>query len=51
MTATRKKEPAIRRSDRHLTQKNLYLYGADRASILESITRGRHGVMPAFEGR
>ena len=34
----------------NLTQKRLYLYGADRASILESITRGRHGVMPAFEG-
>jgi cytochrome c oxidase cbb3-type subunit 3 len=28
----------------------LYLYGSDRASILESITKGRHGVMPAFEG-
>ena len=35
----------------NLTQKNLYLYGSDRASILESINRGRHGVMPAFEGR
>jgi cbb3-type cytochrome c oxidase subunit III len=34
----------------NLAQKRLYLYGADRASILESITRGRHGVMPAFEG-
>ena len=34
----------------NLTQKRLYLYGADRASILESITRGRRGVMPAFEG-
>jgi cytochrome c oxidase cbb3-type subunit 3 len=33
----------------NLTQKNLYLWGADRASILESITRGRRGVMPAFE--
>jgi cytochrome c oxidase cbb3-type subunit 3 len=33
----------------NLTQKRLYLYGTDRASILESITRGRHGVMPAFE--
>jgi cbb3-type cytochrome c oxidase subunit III len=32
-----------------LTQKRLYLYGADRASILESITKGRRGVMPAFE--
>jgi cytochrome c oxidase cbb3-type subunit 3 len=35
----------------NLTEKNLYLYGSDRASILESINRGRHGVMPAFEGR
>jgi cytochrome c oxidase cbb3-type subunit 3 len=34
----------------NLTEKRLYLYGADRASILESITKGRHGVMPAFEG-
>jgi cbb3-type cytochrome c oxidase subunit III len=40
--------PAI--GSANLTQKRLYLYGADRASILESITRGRHGVMPAFEG-
>jgi cytochrome c oxidase cbb3-type subunit III len=34
----------------NLTQKKLYLYGSDRASILESINRGRHGVMPAFDG-
>jgi cbb3-type cytochrome c oxidase subunit III len=34
----------------NLTEKRLYLYGSDRASILESITRGRRGVMPAFEG-
>jgi cytochrome c oxidase cbb3-type subunit 3 len=34
----------------NLTQPRLYLYGADRASILESITKGRRGVMPAFEG-
>jgi cbb3-type cytochrome c oxidase subunit III len=33
----------------NLTRKNLFLYGSDRASILESITKGRHGVMPAFE--
>ena len=32
-------------------RKNLYLYGSDRQSILESINRGRHGVMPAFEGK
>jgi mono/diheme cytochrome c family protein len=34
----------------NLTNKGLYLYGSDRASINESITRGRRGVMPAFEG-
>jgi cytochrome c oxidase cbb3-type subunit 3 len=33
----------------NLTRKDLYLWGSDRASILESITRGRRGVMPAFE--
>jgi cytochrome c oxidase cbb3-type subunit 3 len=33
-----------------LTRPNLYLFGSDRASIVESITRGRRGVMPAFEG-
>lgn len=35
----------------NLTRKDLYLYGSDRASILESINRGRHGIMPAFEGK
>jgi cbb3-type cytochrome c oxidase subunit III len=34
----------------NLTQPRLYLYGSDRASVLESITKGRRGVMPAFEG-
>jgi cbb3-type cytochrome c oxidase subunit III len=34
----------------NLTKKNLYLYGADRASIRESLVKGRHGTMPAFEG-
>ena len=34
----------------NLTRPDLYLYGADRASIRESIVKGRHGVMPAFEG-
>jgi cytochrome c oxidase cbb3-type subunit 3 len=34
----------------NLTKKHLFLYGSDRASILETITRGRRGVMPAFEG-
>jgi cytochrome c oxidase cbb3-type subunit 3 len=33
-----------------LTRKDLYLWGSDRTSILESITRGRRGVMPAFDG-
>jgi cytochrome c oxidase cbb3-type subunit 3 len=33
-----------------LTRKELFLYGSDRASILESVTRGRRGTMPAFEG-
>jgi len=35
----------------NLTQKALYLYGSDRASILDSINHGRHGVMPPFEGK
>ncbi len=34
----------------NLTQKDLFLYGSDRATIIETITKGRHGVMPAFEG-
>jgi mono/diheme cytochrome c family protein len=34
----------------NLTQKQLYLYGSDRASINESVTKGRRGVMPSFEG-
>jgi cytochrome c oxidase cbb3-type subunit 3 len=33
----------------NLAQKNLFMYGADCATIVETITRGRHGVMPAFE--
>ena len=35
----------------NLTQPQLYLYGADRAAILESIVRGRAGTMPAFDGQ
>jgi cytochrome c oxidase cbb3-type subunit III len=35
----------------NLTAPNLYLYGADRAAITESIVRGRAGMMPAFEGQ
>ena len=34
----------------NLTKRNLYLYGSDRASIRESLVKGRHGSMPAFEG-
>jgi cytochrome c oxidase cbb3-type subunit 3 len=33
----------------NLTQTRLYLYGSDRASILQSINQGRRGVMPAFD--
>jgi cbb3-type cytochrome c oxidase subunit III len=33
----------------NLTKKNLYLYGADREAIRESLVKGRHGKMPAFE--
>jgi cytochrome c oxidase cbb3-type subunit 3 len=40
--------PAI--GSTNLTDKSLYLFGSDRASILESINKGRRGVMPAFEG-
>jgi cbb3-type cytochrome c oxidase subunit III len=35
----------------NLTKPHLYLYGADRASILESINKGRHGFMPAFDDK
>ena len=34
----------------NLTRPDLYLYGADRGSIRESIIKGRHGSMPAFGG-
>jgi cytochrome c oxidase cbb3-type subunit 3 len=34
----------------NLTRRDLYLWGSDRGSILESIVKGRRGVMPAFEG-
>jgi cytochrome c oxidase cbb3-type subunit 3 len=34
----------------NLTRPDLYLWGSDRASIHESITKGRRGVMPAFDG-
>lgn len=35
----------------NLTQPRLYLYGSDRAAILQSINRGRRGVMPGFDGK
>ena len=35
----------------NLTRRDLYLYGSDRASILESIVKGRHGMMPAFDDK
>jgi cytochrome c oxidase cbb3-type subunit 3 len=35
----------------NLTAPRLYLYGSDRQSITQSITFGRHGVSPAFEGK
>jgi cytochrome c oxidase cbb3-type subunit III len=34
----------------NLTRPELYLWGSDRASIHESIVKGRRGVMPAFDG-
>ena len=40
--------PALGSTD--LTKKELYLFGSDKASIVESITKGRRGVMPGFEG-
>ena len=35
----------------NLTRKESYIYGSGRASILQSINAGRHGVMPAFDGK
>jgi cytochrome c oxidase cbb3-type subunit 3 len=35
----------------NLTQTRLYLYGSDRASILQSINRGRRGITPAFDSK
>jgi len=32
----------------NLTRKDTFLYGSDKASVVESITKGRRGVMPAF---
>jgi cytochrome c oxidase cbb3-type subunit III len=33
----------------NLTRPDLYLWGSDRASIFESVTKGRRGFMPAFQ--
>lgn len=35
----------------NLTARNLYLYGSDRASVMDSIVKGRAGMMPAFDGQ
>jgi cytochrome c oxidase cbb3-type subunit 3 len=35
----------------NLTKPNLYLWGSDRASVRESIIKGRRGVMPAFDDK
>ena len=35
----------------NLTQTRFYLYGSDRASILQSINRGRRGITPAFDSK
>lgn len=35
----------------NLTKKDLYRYGSDRDSIRESITKGRHSMMPAFDDK
>ncbi len=34
-----------------LTKKEHFLYGSDKQSITETITSGRHGISPAFEGK
>jgi cytochrome c oxidase cbb3-type subunit 3 len=34
----------------NLTRKELFLFGADKAAIVESITKGRRGIMPGFDG-
>lgn len=40
--------PALGASN--LTRKELFLFGSDKSSIVESIVKGRRGVMPGFEG-
>ena len=35
----------------NLTKPELYLFGSDRATVIETIKQGRRGTMPAFEGK
>jgi len=35
----------------NLTRPDLYLFGSDRATVIETIKQGRRGTMPAFEGK
>jgi cbb3-type cytochrome c oxidase subunit III len=35
----------------NLTRPDLYLFGSDRSTVIETIEQGRRGSMPAFEGR
>ena len=44
----RQGQPGTRRAD--LTDK-IWLYGSDEATLIETITNGRAGVMPAWVGR
>jgi len=41
--------PALGSSN--LTKPELYLFGSDRATVLESVLHGRRGTMPGFEGK
>ena len=35
----------------NLTKPDLYLFGSDRATVIETIKQGRRGTMPGFEGK
>jgi cytochrome c oxidase cbb3-type subunit 3 len=35
----------------NLTNPDLYLFGSDRATVVETIKQGRRGTMPGFEGK
>ena len=35
----------------NLTRPDLYLFGSDRATVIETIQHGRRGTMPGFEGK